>query len=141
MLGFFCTQSDCTCVLHCCTAAGGSTVWANQIPVPTTKTAFTVTVGAGGVGPGAKGGDSWFDSPSTLIARGGLGGTNSSGGEGGKPSAAASLPWWGGGWGGRGGDISWSFAEGMIAGGGAGAGGYNGGWLLRVGEDTGHMYL
>lgn len=54
--------------------AGGALAWANNIPV-TPGTGYTVTVGGGGSGSGAtgNGGDSFFVSAATLVARGGRG--------------------------------------------------------------------
>jgi hypothetical protein len=104
---------------------GGAMAYANNIPV-TPGASYPVTVGAGGAGVGAAGGDSWLISPATLLAEGGGGGTLD-GGDGGNcviaPSLAASAAC---GSGGRGGDQSWESGRGDIAGGGGGAGGYAG---------------
>jgi hypothetical protein len=56
-------------------------VYANGITV-TPNQAYTVTVGAGGTGPGRAGGNSWFSSEATLVGRGGGGGAKAGGAAG-----------------------------------------------------------
>lgn len=55
---------------------------------------YTITVGAGGIGgldaaAGTDGGNSWFDATSTVLALGGAGGQNDTGGAGGSTGGAA----------------------------------------------------
>jgi hypothetical protein len=119
---------------------GGAYAYTSSLTV-TPCTAYTVSVGAGGAGgpsnntDGSAGGDSYFDAPTTVMAKGGskglkgVNGSNLSGGAGG--SAASSVGATTKNSGGNGGQSGKNSLENNPAGGGGGAsdggGGGNGG--------------
>ena len=97
------------------TGGGGGGAFASSTLEVTPGNTYTVTVGTGG-GAGVAGGDSWFGSASTVMAKGGSAASGSSGGAGG--TAASSI-----------GTVRWS--------GGLGAGQGGGGPASRVGGGGG----
>ena len=116
---------------------GGGLGWKNNISV-TPGQSYTVVVGAPGTASGTNGGDSYFNSASTVKGGGGLntggGGsyTGDGGGQGGSGSSATS---WGGGGGGAGG-YSGNGGSANTLSGSAGAGGGGGGGAGHSNTDS-----
>ena len=109
---------------------GGALAWLNDYSVVPGST-ITINVGKGGAwhnsfspGTNQAGGDSWFNSTSTIIARGGMAGRYANSGiSGGTFTISQSHGTTGGG---DGGDVTYSSASGNGPAGGGGAGGYSG---------------
>lgn len=103
---------------------GGAFAFANVIVTP--GTVYTITVGAsgsGGIGiaDGSAGGDSWFSTTGTVLAKGGSGGLNRSGGAGNGGASASCV-----------GTIVLSGGNGGTT--GSGAGGGAAGWQAAGGN-------